>query len=167
MLGAPGLIPPPTPYLELAYQNVIVAKDSPVEVDALATNSGSEFAATNPGQIPLITSQYPGSQVTSFTLQSILAGCYLTAANGIALPPVDCTNIFTGTKTNGAIVTQNFTYITGAPLGISTTTNFLQKVSFSRDFSGLKSVQVKPIVSDVTTPATGLGLDDVTYVALD
>jgi hypothetical protein len=163
ILGLPSVSTPPVPYKDLNFKNVVVAKNAPVQAITLFTPQGTQYAATNPGQFPIITTQYPDSKVASFDLNSLLTGCYLSTANGNAVPPVDCTLRFTGTKVSGPAVTQDFTFVTGALGGIALSAKPLQPVTFQSNFAGLISLSVQPIVSAGTVALTGVDLDKVTY----
>ncbi|KAF7506762.1 hypothetical protein GJ744_011374 [Endocarpon pusillum] len=163
LLGLTTIVPPPTPYKELNYKNVIVAKNTPVRLITLFTTQGTQFAATNPGQIPVITTQDSGSNVISFDLLRLFTGCYLNTANGDVLPPVDCTILFTGAKAGGLTVTQNFTFVTGASTGIAASPKSIQKVEFGSNFADLISLTIQPSVSTGTAVLAGLELDEVTY----
>ena len=101
--------------------------------------------------------------MTSFDLISLLTGCYLSTANGNAVPPVDCTLRFTDSKISGPAVTQDFTFVTGEPAGIALSAKPLQQVTFKSSFVGLTNLSVQPIVSAGTVALTGVDLDKITY----
>lgn len=165
ILGSPSLSAPPVPYQYLKYENVVVAANSPLAAVTVQTQAGKQYAATNPGSFPIITSTYSGSPALSFDMKSLLTGCYLSDANGDAKPPLTCTLQFTGTKTNGATVTQLFTYNTGSALGVSTRTLTLQQVNFGAGFTGLKTLSIKPIATGAgSLLLTGVDVDEVNYV---
>ncbi|KAG6989791.1 hypothetical protein G7Y79_00064g094140 [Physcia stellaris] len=98
-------------------------------------------------------------------MKSLLKGCYLSSPNGDASPSFTCTLQYTGPKTNGATVTQLFTYDTGSEFGVSTMTLTLQQVNFGAGFTGLKSSSIKPVATGADSALlAGVDLDEVKYV---
>ena len=96
-------------------------------------------------------------------MASLLTGCYLSAANGDAAPPVDCTLRFTGTTVGDVIVTEDFTFLTGFPTGLAVGKVFLKQVTFESKFKGLKSLDIRPVVSTLTPAVAGVDIDLVSY----
>lgn len=128
--------------------------------DSIQPSSGRSLAIApyilsgSPTEPPEITISYPGSDVTSFDMQSITHACALATQQGIVMPATKCTILYTGTKVSGDKVTLEATFEPDGFVDVGSISLFevkMKKVSFLHaHFDGLTRLTFK-----VTKPEAG------------
>lgn len=158
---AVSIVPPVVPYNGLAFRGVFVVPNRDLSVVGFKTTNGNQYLASISLNQATLSTDYPGSNVASFSISSLFAGCYVNAQNGLAAAPVDCAIDFQGTTAKGAPVNQKVPFdYEPSVLGVSTVSQNLRKVKLE-GFKDLKELRLVPS-SDVAV-LTGTVSDAFTY----
>jgi hypothetical protein len=122
---------------------------------------------------PKISSDYTGSNVASFDMESIAHGCFVALQQGAVAPALSCTIRYIGTKAGSGkkvIVDKEFKITKPGLYGLSTGPETLQKVIFKDedDLKGLVSLEpsiLKPTILVVKGVVAQMGFDEIAYTA--
>lgn len=116
-----------------------------------------------------ISSEYPNNKVTSFDVDSIAAGCFAAAKEGLLAPAISCKMRFTGVKaksgSDDVVHYAEFEIGKVNLLGFSLIKEKLQNVVFPSDFTGLKSLKSEMVDSGLSIfkDVDGMAFDDFVH----
>jgi hypothetical protein len=168
--------PIPTPYKNLLYQGITYSTvlSTGGLLPGVAPHSGTNYAGIGLqsmlGGTPMLTTNYPSSNIESFQLQSFYFGCIVQLSNGATAVPAECNINVTGYKGNDNTVSaskqvcsQTYSYNPTTILG-------LQQQAFGKfDDCAHKDIQFAVIQFSLpggfsaANPLTAVLLDDIKY----
>ncbi len=163
MQGTP--MPVPDGYFGLGYRNWAIVTDEPADQTLVSGSSPNRIGASVFGTAlegsNLITTEYPGSLVSSVTLKSFRYGCVI--AGGAVGIVIGCTIEVTVIKLDGTSVSQSFDF--PAPLPLTPVEMKLGTINPS--FTGVKEIRMKitnsMIPAGLSEVGLAIGVDDLTY----
>ena len=133
-LPVEGRLSPVGTYMGLSYPNFDL-HSTVGEVAGLLAQSGTVdiFGAGSSNSPAAVTTSYPGSEVTSFALESFYYGCESNLDQGAAELPVKCTLKATGYRGGAVVATQEFSF--------TPENDVLAPLAFGRFISDFKNLQ--------------------------
>jgi hypothetical protein len=179
LTGVPGLIfnPIPIPYMGLLFQGAqftTIVRTGTGLVPGVVPHSGNNYAGINVasqlGGTPMLTTNYPSSNIASFQLESFYFGCVVQLANGATAVPTACNINVTGYKGNDNTVSSSTQVCSQSYSYNPTTALSLQQQAFGKfDDCAWKDLQFAVITftlpggMSAASPLSALLLDDIKY----
>jgi hypothetical protein len=167
--------PVPTPYMGLLFQAVdFFTTSNPGFLPGIAPHSGKNFGGIGlQSQLrgtPMLTTNYPSSNIQSLQLESFYFACVVQAANSATAVPTACNIYVTGYTGNDNTVSASKQVCAQSYSYNPTTALAVQQMAFGKfDDCAKKDLQFATIQFNLPGGSTALGplsalvIDDVKY----